>query len=179
MSANLAERPHWMNGLEAMNKGRPLAELNQDPAPIIAELRTGKNVPTLALELGVSHQALYEFLLRYAPEDWQSLQAARQLSRLDECEQVFDSPQDEDVRKDGIAVTRAREKSRMAQWHLERANRKLFGQKVDIEQNVNINQHLTVMLAPTGLLADRLNQAGAGVLIDAPTHSDNEDSVNT
>lgn len=170
MSSNLQERPHWMNGLEAMNAGRPLAELNQDPAPIIAELRTGKNVRQVAAELSISHQALYEWLLKYAPDDFMSLSAARQLVRLDETDDVFDRPQDEDTRKDGLAITRAREKARNAQWHLERANRKLFGQDKGLSISINNITSIERVILNEG-------QVGIGVTIDAPVTHSGEDEV--
>jgi len=108
-------------GLAAMNHDKPLAKID-DVDDILDQLRTGKSVIELAASIGISHQALYEWLIKRCPEDWQAIQAARQLARLDDCEQVFDNEG-----ADGLAISRTREKTKLAQWHLERANRKLFG----------------------------------------------------
>lgn len=126
-----------VNALAVAHQDKPLAQLNGDPSIILDALRTGESVPEIAQRLEISHQAIYEFLLKHCPDDWMSLQAARQLARLDDCEQVFDNEN-----TDNIAVSRTREKTKLAQWHLERANRKLFGDNKinDLQVNVQINR---------------------------------------
>ena len=179
MSSNLAQSGVPANaraGLEKMQAMQPLARYAGDATPILNRLLAGESIRQIADSHNISPVAVYTWLYRNAPEDWQAIMAGAQSNRLDTADEIYDRQYSGDARADGINISRAREISRNAQWHLERANRKLFGQKVDIDQNININQHLTVMLAPTGLLADRLNQAGAGVTIDAPMYGDSANS---
>jgi transposase-like protein len=127
-------------GLIAMNSGKPLAELDGDTKPILDRLEAGESAVQIANSLGINRVSLYAWLIRHCPEQWQAVATARQLSRLDECEDILDSPiatqiinkggteiEIVDPKLDGAIVTRARDKARMAQWHLERANKKLFG----------------------------------------------------
>ena len=112
---------HTRAGLTAMNAGRPLAELQGDPSSILARLEN-ESAPAIAKSLGISDVALYKWLIQHCPGEWQAIATARQLARLDECEASLD-----DTTTDGVSVSRTREKAKLAQWHLERANRKLFG----------------------------------------------------
>jgi len=125
--------PNTRAGLAAANHGKALAALQGDYEPILDRLLAGESASQVAQSLGINRVSLYAWLIRHCPEQWQAIAAARQLSRLDECEDTLDGEiaiNEEgkvDVRLDGAIVTRARDKARMAQWHLERANRKLFG----------------------------------------------------
>ena len=108
-------------GLDVANAGKPLAAFGGDPAQLLERLRGGETVPQIAAELGVSHVSMYGFLLRNAPEQWQEISAGRALSRLDKAETDLDTAEDQ------LTVSRARESAKLAQWNLERANRKLYG----------------------------------------------------
>lgn len=123
-------------GLMAMNQLRPLA--NAEPADILDRLLAGESVQAIAAGYEIHRNAVYAWLLKYCPDTWMELQTARQLGKLDECEEVWDADYSGDARADGVGISRAREKMRQAQWHLERANRKLFGQdKQDVTVNLN------------------------------------------
>ena len=174
MSNNLAEHyasqpgipANTVAALAAANEGQPLAELAGDVEPIISRLETGESARQIATSLGITHVALYAWLLRHCPDRWQEISAARQLSRLDNCEQDMDSvdPSTHDeytseiARADSITITRARETARMAQWHLERANRKLFGQDKGISIAINTITSIERVI---------LSEDKAGVTVDA------------
>lgn len=106
-------------GLIIANAGKPLAELGAEP--ILARLRCGEKARAIAAELGVSDVAMYAYLLRNAPTEWLELSAGRSLARLDKAADDLDTAEDQ------LTVSRARESARLAQWDLERANRKLYG----------------------------------------------------
>jgi hypothetical protein len=127
------EQESWRNGLAVMNAGKPLAALAGETEPLLARLNSGESATEIAASLGIHHTALYAYLIRHCPEQWQHLSAARQLARLDQCEQTFD-----DASADGVTISRVREKAKLAQWHLERANRKLFGQDRDSQSGMSV-----------------------------------------
>src|SRR3990167_10559981 len=153
-------------GLTAMNAGKPLAALNGDVESIIAMFESGDTALQIAGKLGITHVALYKWLLRNCPEEWQAISAAKQLVKLDECEAVWDSKYSGDARADGVTVSRTREKMKQAQWHLERANRKLFGDTKQIDINQSVTQELRIISDPGGILAKRLQQEADSVVID-------------
>lgn len=127
-------------GLEVANAGKPLAQLKGDATEILDRLRAGETVPTISAELGIAEAALYAFLLRNAPEQWQEITAGRALSRLDKAETDLDTAEDQ------LTVSRARESAKLAQWNLERANRKLYG---DAKQD-NSGLTIQVLIARDG-----------------------------
>ncbi len=118
-------------GLVAMNANKALA--NVEVGEVLDILRTGRSVLQVAKDYKVSHQALYEWLLRHAPDQWSAISSARSLVKIEEAEGAMD-----DESADGLAITRAREKARMAFWQLERTARKMYGQKDDSQNGVNI-----------------------------------------
>ena len=157
-------------GLQAMNEGKPLAALQGDPSSILARLEQGESTIEIAQTLGISRISLFCFLIRHCPEKWQELATARQLSRIEECEDILDAPmavspvfnkegektgEIVDVRLDGANVSRAREKAKIAQWHLERANRKLFGDEgkslnINVNTQVGIIERVIIDAGPVG-----------------------------
>ena len=167
--------------LTKAHEGKPLAALQGDAQPILDRLEQGESAVEIAASLGINRVSLYAWLIRHCPEQWQAIATARQLSRLDECEDTLDSPlsvsiktdsegnQVEiiDPRVDNAIVTRARDKARMAQWHLERANRKLFGDTKQIDINQSVTQELRIISDPGGALARRLQSEAESVVIDA------------
>ena len=108
-------------GRAVANAGKPLAALNGDATSIIQRLADGESASQVAESIGVSTVALYGFLLRNAPEQWQELSAGKALHRLERART------DLDAAEDMLTVSRSREVAKLAQWDLERANRKLYG----------------------------------------------------
>lgn len=126
-------------GLIAMNSGKPLATIGIEP--ILERLRAGESALSIAKDVGVHHTALYQYLLRNAPEEWLSLSAARSLVKLESAENALD---DAELTPDGVSVSRVRESARLAMWNLERVARKMYGQKDESANGVNIQ----VVIAP-------------------------------
>jgi hypothetical protein len=108
-------------GLEVANAGKPLAALNGDASSILERLRNGEGAANIAKDVGVSDVALYAFLLRNAPEQWQEISAGKALSRYEKAKSDLDAASDQ------IGIGKARESGKFAQWDLERASRKLYG----------------------------------------------------
>lgn len=108
-------------GLAVAHQGKPLAALAGDAEPILERLRNGESVRAMAAELGVSGSAFYAWLIRNAPDEFLAISAGRSLTRIEQAEEDLDSAEDQ------LTVSKARESARLAQWTLERANRKLYG----------------------------------------------------
>lgn len=121
--AHLAHVPaKCLAGLAAAHADKPLARFTGTPEVILSRLRNGENVTTVAAELEVSRTALYAWLLRNCAEEFMAISAGRSLSRIEQAETDLDAEE-----SDQLKVTKARESARLAQWTLERASRRLFG----------------------------------------------------
>lgn len=131
---------HCRAALAIANADKPLAQLAGNAEPILSRLRNGEKIMEIATDIGVSDVALYGFLLRHAPTEWLELSAGRSLSRLDK------AASDLDTAADQITISRARESARLAQWDLERANRKLYGDNKADAGGVIVQ----VLIAPEG-----------------------------
>ena len=134
---------HARAGLAAMNCAAPLAKLKGDPTPILERLRQGDSIRVIADSYGVTQIAIYQYLLRLCPDQWRELQVAKNLVILDSCQEELsvDNGFSGDAMSDGIKISRAREGSRLAQWHMERASATLFG---DSSKSLNINVNTQV-----------------------------------
>lgn len=119
-------------GLDVMNAGKPLAQLKGDATPILERLKS-ESAKEIAESLGITRIALYDWLLRTCPDKWQAMSAARNLDRISQAEDTFDSES-----ASGLDVTRARESARLASWQLERVSR-IYAAKQEINQGVQIS----------------------------------------
>jgi len=104
-----------------MNAGKALA--NVDPDSILARLETETAVQ-IAKDLGINRNALYAWLLRNRPEQWQSLSTAVQLGKLDDSQSKLET----DETLDSVGASRAREVARIAMWQLSKTS-KLYADK--------------------------------------------------
>jgi hypothetical protein len=121
-----------LSGVPALPSSKPLAIYDGDAAPILERLRQGERVKVIAQEHGVSHQAVYAFLLQHCPDEWRAISASRSLSRMETAEHDMDDAED------NVQVSKARESHRMAAWQLERVARGMYGDNKDAQAGVNI-----------------------------------------
>lgn len=98
----------------------------------------GESVYKIAAELGVEHTTLYRHLVKEREDEWRDAKISRALAELEEAEEELKTG------RDGLALTRARERCRAAQWHLERLMRRIYGQDSGLAkaQAVQININL-------------------------------------
>lgn len=108
-------------GLAVANSGKTLAQLNGDTTTVLDRLRDGERAVDIAKSLGVSHVALYAWLLRHSPDEWRAISAGKALARIEQAENEMDDAEDQ------IAVSKARESHRMGAWSLERVARTIYG----------------------------------------------------
>lgn len=105
--------------IERLNANKPLA--NVDPADVLDKLYGGASVKDVAAEYGVSHAAMYAYLMRACPEQWLAISTGKSLERLENAEADMDEADDQ------LQVSKARESHRMGAWTLERVARAFFG----------------------------------------------------
>lgn len=102
----------------------PLVSLNLDPRQVLLRYLSDEPTKDIAASLGVSRQALSAWLLKTAEDDWKEAQVARALARKEKAED------DLETAADALAIARARELLRSAQWDLERVCRRIYGQDI-------------------------------------------------
>lgn len=129
-------------GLAALYaKGYVSAKLASiDPHEIIARYLSDEKTHDIAASIGVTHQALYAHLLNHSEQDWKDAQVARALALRDRAEE------DLKIAPDALALSRAREVLKSAQWQLERLLRRLYGDDKNIQ--VTVVPVLNISVAP-------------------------------
>jgi len=140
---------HVRPALIAANAGKVLASL-ESPQPILDRLIAGEPIASIAKDLGLSKVALYKYLLRNCPEDWASISASMQLAKIDDAQTELD---DKTIEHDSVSVARVRESAKLATWQLERMARKLYGQRDESANGVNI-QVVIAPYSPDGAVID-------------------------
>jgi len=104
----------------------------------IARYGRGESVYAIAAELGIEHTTLYRHLVKHHEQDWISAKKSRALAEIEEGEEELKNA------ADPLALTRARERIRAAQWQLERLYRKVYGQdqpathSAPVQININL-----------------------------------------
>ena len=98
----------------------------------------GASIYAIALDLGIEHTTLYRQLLKHREGEWKDAKVSRAIADLEEAEQNLKTA------PDALALSRAREVCRAAQWHLERLKRSLYGQEAQaglgsaVQININL-----------------------------------------
>jgi len=141
----------------------PIASLPADKRTalinnVLARYLEDEEIEDIAKDLGVSNTGLYQAIIKYAPDEWVSVQGSRALLQMQMAEREMVEA------SDMLTVARARELIKSSQWKAERTMRRLYGDsapktdsgRVSIVLNVG-NQH-------------SLAQSGNNVTIDqSPT----------
>jgi len=120
-----------------------LADLSTEALePILAraieDYGRGISVYAIADGLGVEHTTLYRQLLKHKETDWRDAKVSRAIAELEQAEDALKTA------PDILALSRARERCRAAQWQLERLMRRIYGQDQasTASQAVQININL-------------------------------------
>jgi hypothetical protein len=113
----------------------------QEPKTILLRYLSDESTSVIAADYGVTRQALGQYLLRHAEEDWKEAQVARAIARKEKAEDSIESAEDP------LQLAKARELLKAAQWDLERVCKRIYGQ----DYNVNVNVSMD--------LGDRLRRA--------------------
>lgn len=101
--------------------GLPEGERKALVQTVLARALQDERLQDIAKDVGVARTSLNQAILKYAEDEWKEVQVARALSNVEDCEEELESA------PDMLAVARARERLKSAQWKLERLHRRLFG----------------------------------------------------
>lgn len=138
---NYANVPaNLQKALRHANADKVLAKYEGDTTEVLNRLKDGESVVKVAADLGVSHYAMYAWLLRNSPDEWMALSAGKALARVEKAEQDMDAADDQ------LKVSKSRESHKMGAWALERAARKLYGDN----KTENLGVTVQVVIARDG-----------------------------
>ena len=146
-TANAQKPRNWEKGLAVMNQGKPLQGKNKAFAvEVLQRYLSDESTKEIAASLNITRQALGAWLLQIAEDEWVAAQVARAVARKEKADE------DMEVAADGLALARAREQLKSAQWDLEKLFRRLYGDKVQIEHGINLDT-LDVLASASELLS--------------------------
>ena len=112
-----------------------------NPLTILQRYLSDESTSVIAADYGVTRQALGQFLLRHAEEEWKEAQVARAIARKEKAED------DLEAAPDPLSLARARELLKAAQWDLERVCRRIYGDDKGAG-NVVITPILNITISP-------------------------------
>jgi hypothetical protein len=144
-----------------LRSDRPLSKpgVLQD---VLEALDAGEPAKKIADRYGVSDVALYRYLLKHAPQEWQALSAGQSLARIDREDMAMEGA------TNGVQLGRSRERMSLAKWMLERTSRPIFGDQAQL--SVSAEQLGDLLMAISSrMLSEKQIQAipGAPQQIDA------------
>jgi hypothetical protein len=115
----------------------PAEELQSVLDRAIQSYGEGESIYRIANGLGVEHTTLYRQLIKHRESEWRDAKVSRALAELESAEDELKTA------PDALALTRARERCRAAQWQLERLMRRIYGQDAGVHGGtavqININ----------------------------------------
>ena len=94
-----------------------------DPDDLLKRYLSDESTNDIAASYDVTRQALSRFLLRNAEEEWKEAQVVRAIARKEAAEDAME------VANDPLALAKARELLKAAQWDLERVCRRIYGEE--------------------------------------------------
>jgi hypothetical protein len=106
-----------------------------NPITILQRYLSDESTKDIAATYGVTRQALGQFLLKHAEDEWKEAQVARAIARKEKAED------DLETAADALSLARARELLKAAQWDLERVCRRIYG-----EDRANLQVNITPIL---------------------------------
>jgi len=112
------------------------AVLPESDAPtILRRYLSDEATKDIAASYGVTRQALNQFLLKFAENDWKEAQVARAISRRENCldklseiSNRIETADQEERHRLKLALACAEAELKAAQWDLERVCRRIYGQ---------------------------------------------------
>lgn len=101
----------------------------------------GESVYAIANDLGIEHTTLYRHLVKEREDQWRDAKVSKALVEVEDAEQALKDA------ADMLALSRARERLRAAQWQLERLLRRIYGQEAPEASHGRISITLNVGVA--------------------------------
>jgi predicted DNA-binding protein YlxM (UPF0122 family) len=134
-----------------------------DPKTILQRYLSDESTKEIAETYGVTRQALGQYLMQVAEEDWKIAQVARAQAKKEQSDDVYDQAlkdlekvgTDRDARELSLARVKIAEAQRKAaQWDLERVCRRIYGQDVTPDQLGRVSITLNIGGQPLDVVAD-------------------------
>lgn len=125
-------------GLAKMNanaafSSKPIEEQQRIIQQTLERALNDERLEDIAKDFGLARSTLNYNLLAHANDEWRDTQAARALTNLQDAERALIDA------ADGLALGRAREQLKSAQWALEKLHRRLYGDKLDVQHSGQIS----------------------------------------
>lgn len=136
---------------------------------VLARYLSNESTETIARDYGATRQALAQYLVKHAEEDWKTAQMARAVGRKERAEDrlselqalVSDDDKVIDAARVSLSLACAREELKAAQWDLERVCKRIYG------QDQPLNDVLAGLVINIGLRRGRVIEAEP-VVADMP-----------
>lgn len=121
-----------------------------NPQDILQRYLSDESTKDIAATYGVTRQALGQYLLKVAEDDWKEAQVARAIARKERAEDAIEAA------SDPLSLARARELLKAAQWDLERVCRRIYGEdKAQLQVNITPVLSITVAQDPLDVVAEQ------------------------
>ena len=130
-----------------------------DPDEILAEYLASPSTSLIAARYGVSRKAMVAWLRETRPELWKRVQILRALVRKE------DSDEGLETANDALSLARAREMLKSAQFDLERLDSQTWGQKQEVNVQVDHRYQVEAGLFESAL---ELVKSMRGVALQPP-----------
>ena len=118
------------------SKLSPIIPAHLDPREVLERYLAEPHTSKIAESYGVTRRNLTRWLKDVCPVEWKQVQVVRALIFKEDGNEGLETAQD------ALALARAREMVKSAQWDLERLDSATFGQK--IEQVIEVNHNILV-----------------------------------
>lgn len=127
-----------------------------DPKVILGRYLSDESTKTIAATYGVTRQALGQYLMDVAEDEWRKAQVARAQAKKEAADDEYDkalqdlSQEGLDREKRELSLARvkvAEAQRKAAQWDLERVCRRIYGQEVTPDQLGKISITLNITAA--------------------------------
>jgi transposase-like protein len=126
----------------------PLKEVKAET--ILARYLGEESTKDIAKSLGVTRSALNYWLLEHAEKEWRSAQVIRAMRRKEDAEDAIETA------SDPLALARAREALKAAQWDLERVCRRIYGQDTPPDGAGRVSITLNIGSRPLDVVGEQI-----------------------
>jgi hypothetical protein len=124
---------------DELGRNQPVLK-DLDPSEVLSRYLADERSADIAASYGVTRSALNQWLLKTCEDEWKEAQVARAITRKEAAEDALEQA------PDPLALAKARELLKSAQWELERVCRRIYGEERNIGQ-VTVNPVLIISVA--------------------------------
>jgi hypothetical protein len=157
------KRPRYAHKPPAKRKDTATGTIppDLDPDAVLDRYLTEATTSQIAASYGVSRKTLVRWLVNERPEAWKKVQVIRALCRKEDADEGIETA------CDALSLARAREQLRSGQWDLERLDSGNYGQKQQLELNVNDDLGERLRRARERVIEGVATTISSGKIVDA------------